>query len=228
MFYIDLDELTLLNSKIKLFGYNTFNLYNFRDKDHLQLNPWQHDINTKENIIKYLANNKVNINEIGKIKLLTNLVTAGYIFNPVSFYYVFDNQNKPLCAVVEICNTFHELKPYFIAIHEWNEKYFENKATKYFYVSPFIQHNSAFHFRLQIPSESLTIHIDDLIDDEIILKTRLQGKKAPLSDRTLLFYFLSIPFITFKIIIAIHFQALVLWMKNLKYYKKADHIDLQR
>jgi len=228
MFYLDLDEIDRLDKRLVFFSRNRFNLYNFRDQDHLQLAEGQKNKSIKATIHNYLQACGVAESTIGTIKLLTNLVTAGYIFNPVSFYFVFDKENIPLCAVVEVQNTFGELKPYFINAKEWDGKCFDYKTTKYFYVSPFMQHDSAFHFQLQIPAHDLHIKIDNLVGEETVLKTGLQGKKSLLTDFALLFYFVSIPLVTLKIIASIHWQAMLLFTKNIVYLKKNEHLDLQR
>ncbi|WP_379094172.1 DUF1365 family protein [Pedobacter sp. UC225_65] len=100
LFYIDLDEIGLLDKKLQWFSYNRFNLFNFRDKDHLQLpneNPDQSK-NVKQNISDYLRSNQIEIGH-GKIMLLTNLCVLGYNFNPVSFYFCFDKTGgSTLCS----------------------------------------------------------------------------------------------------------------------------------
>src|ERR1051325_1764796 len=89
MFYIDLDEIGLLSKKILLISRNRFNVFNFRDKDHLQL-PKENPDKTKsikEHIKDYLKQNGIGLKD-EKIFLLTNLCTFGYQFNPVSFYFI--------------------------------------------------------------------------------------------------------------------------------------------
>jgi len=99
MFYLDLDELDLLHNRMKLMSRNRFNLFNFRDGDHLQLpvdNP-DRSKNIRQHITNYLKNHGVDIGR-GRIMLLTNLCTLGYQFNPVSFYFCYDEAGKPLCS----------------------------------------------------------------------------------------------------------------------------------
>ncbi|MFN0049530.1 MAG: DUF1365 family protein, partial [Cytophagales bacterium] len=152
----------------------------------------------------------------------------GYIFNPVCFYYVFDRDEKAICAIVEVRNTFMELKPYFLEHNCWDGRYFGKSMQKYFYVSPFIAHDAFFHFQLGIPNQALDIKINDRIEGQLVLKTALNGKKAPLNDQNLLFFFITMPFITLQIIFSIHWQALRLYLKGLPYFKKDDHLTLQR
>jgi DUF1365 family protein len=93
-FHLDLDEIDLLHSKLKMFSWNRFNLFTFKDSDHMNFGKQT----LKENIVEYLRTSGIELNK-GKIFLVTNLRTFGYIFNPVSFYYCFDEAGNPVCAM---------------------------------------------------------------------------------------------------------------------------------
>src|SRR5476651_735138 len=110
MFYLDLDEIDGLSKKLKFMSCNRFNLFNFRDKDHLQLPKENPDTskNIRQHITDYLQTQGISIGT-GRIMILTNLCTLGYQFNPVSFYFCYDVNDQPVCSVVEICNTFREM-----------------------------------------------------------------------------------------------------------------------
>ncbi|WP_295669559.1 DUF1365 domain-containing protein [uncultured Mucilaginibacter sp.] len=230
MFYLDLDEIDGLSKKLKFMSRNRFNLFNFRDKDHLQLPKENPDTskNIRKHITNYLASNGVTIGN-GRIMVLTNLCTLGYQFNPVSFYYCYDEAGKIVCSIVEVCNTFLEMKPYFLGLETLKDEQFKLNTTKYFYVSPFIDMDTNFDFDLHIPGEKLQVKIDDYDKDgnRFFIST-LSGKRKPLKDATLLLYFLSFPFITLKIISLIHWQALKLWLKKIPYHKKGDDLPLQK
>ena len=230
MFYLDLNEIDTLSSRLKFMSRNKFNLFNFRDKDHLQLPREKPDTvkNTRQHIKDYLAINSVQIGE-GKIMVLTNLCTLGYQFNPVSFYFCYNELNEPVCSVVEICNTFKEMKPYFLGGESLNENRFKLRIPKFFYVSPFIDMDTYFDFDLNIPDQKMKIKIDDYDKEgnRFFIST-LTGEKKPLTDVNLLIYFFSFPLITLKVITLIHWQALKLWLKKLPFHKKEANTDLQR
>jgi DUF1365 family protein len=230
MFYLDLDEIDSLSKKMKFMSRNRFNLFNFRDKDHLQLPRENPDTskNVRQHITDYLQANGVNI-RAGRIMVLTNLCTLGYQFNPVSFYFCYDEQNNPVCSIVEVCNTFLEMKPYFLGADTRLKDQFKLNTEKYFYVSPFIEMDTSFDFDLHIPDEKLQIKIDDYdkAGKRFFIST-LSGERRPLKDSTLLYYFLSFPLITLKIIGLIHWQALKLWLKKTPYHHKNDDLELQK
>lgn len=226
MFYIDLDELELLKKKLLLFSHNRFNYFSFKDKEHLQLSK-ESNLSTKQHILNYLKQNGVT-EEIGKIMLLTNLNVLGYNFNPVSFYFCFDNLNQPICSVAEVSNTFREMKPYFLGKEQLKNDSFKLQTTKYFYVSPFIDHDANFDFNLAIPTEKLNIRIDDYKDEKRFFISTLTGTKKSLSNINLMWYAFRFPFITLQIIGLIHWNALMLWLKKIHFHKKASHPELQK
>ena len=230
MFYLDLDEIDSLSKRLKFMSRNRFNLFNFRDKDHLQLPRENPDTskNIRQHITDYLNQNGVTIGN-GRIMVLTNLCTVGYQFNPVSFYYCYDEAGNIVCAVVEVCNTFLEMKPYFLGADTMQGDTFKLNTEKYFYVSPFIDMDTNFDFDLHIPGEKLQVKIDDYTKsgDRFFIST-LSGTKKPLTDANLLYYFFSFPLITVKVITLIHWQAFKLWLKKIPFHRKADDMDLQR
>ncbi len=230
MFYLDLDELDALHKKLRFMSVNKFNLFNFRDKDHLQLPRENPDTtkNTRQHITDYLKSNGTDIGS-GRIMVLANLCTLGYQFNPVSFYFCYNEHGEPVCSVVEVCNTYREMKLYYLGSESQNDKGFKLNTEKNFYVSPFIDMDTSFDFDLQIPGEKLQVKIDDYnkLGKRFFIST-LSGKRKPLTDSNLLLYFFSFPLITLQVIGLIHWQAFKLWLKKIKYHKKADNMDLQR
>ncbi|MCE9501979.1 MAG: DUF1365 domain-containing protein, partial [Leptospira sp.] len=175
-FYVDLDEIDALHSSLILFSRNRPNLFIFRDSDHLNLGKPI----LKENIVEYLRTNGIELNK-GKIFLVTNARTFGYIFNPVSFYYCFDEQGNPVCAIPEVGNTFGEMKPYLLENKDKQEDGFRKIVEKYFYVSPFIELDSLFDFNLKIPAEKIHIGIDDYKDGKKIFISAVSGTRKELT-----------------------------------------------
>jgi len=230
MFYLDLDEIDTLSKRLKLMSRNRFNLFNFRDKDHLQLPREKPDPSKsiRQHITTYLQQNGVDIGN-GRIMVLTNLCTLGYQFNPVSFYFCYDEAGQPVCSVVEICNTFLEMKPYFLGADTRQDDAFKLNTEKYFYVSPFIDMDTNFEFDLNIPGEKLKIKIDDYDKDgKRFFISTLNGIRKPLTDANLLLYFISFPLITIKVITLIHWQAFKLWLKKIPFHKKNSNSELQK
>ena len=225
MWYINLDEIQELIQKTPLVSRNKFNYYSFKDSDHLQ----QKNIDSAcvSDHIRAFVKANGETTEVSTIMLLTNLATLGYQFNPVSFYFCFDRQKKPLCAIAEVGNTYREMKPYFIGNEHFRNGAFRFKTKKHFYVSPFIDHDIDFDFTLPIPREKLNIRIDDLKDVNRFFTATLKGKQVDISKKNVLLSALQFPLVTLKIITLIHFQAFLLWLKKVHHHKKEDFPELQ-
>lgn len=222
MFYLDLQEIDEVASRLHFLSRNRFNLFNFRDADHLTLSATQ----VRENLQEYLRSNGMDLSG-GRIMLLTHLRTLGHLFNPVSFYFCFDADGKPVCAIPEVGNTYGELKPFFLNQGTLSGDAFEAQTRKNFYVSPFMDLDIDFDWSLKIPGERLELYVDDLKAGQRILVSSLTGVRKELTDANLLRYSIRFPFITVKVIGAIHWQALRLYLKKLPYRRKADRQDFQ-
>ncbi len=214
MFCLDLDELKTLKLK---------GIYEFRDSDHLQFGK----NSAKENVLEYLRQNGVS-EPVSQVLLLTNLRFFGYIFNPVSFYFCFDANRKPLALVAEVGNTFGELKAYFLGRDCFKSAEFSDRQTKFYYISPFIDLDAELHFSVALPKEQLSIRVDDWKGGQKILATVLTGKKKELCAKNLWINTLRFPFVTLQIIFMIHWHALVLSLKKIPHRLKEDRPDLQR
>jgi len=228
MFYLDLDEIDTISRNFSLISRNRFNMFSFRDSDHLQLPADNPDKlkNVKHQITAYLESQNVKLNK-PKIYLLTNLRTLGHQFNPVSFYFVYENE-KPICSVAEVGNTFGEMKLFLLGNETLKKNQYLYRTKKYFYVSPFIEHDVDFDFQLTLPDDKLNLRIDDYRNGERIFIATLTGEKRELTGFRLLWYALRFPFITLRIIGLIHWNAMKLWFKKIPYHKKGDNSNLQR
>ena len=99
---IDLSELNILDKKINFFSYNKFNLISFFDKDHGERNG----SSLVEWVKKNLKENKINTENI-KIKLLCYPRILGYVFNPLSVFYIYDSDEKLISVLYEVKNSFY-------------------------------------------------------------------------------------------------------------------------
>jgi DUF1365 family protein len=228
MFYLDLDELDVIHQDLKLFSYNKANWFSFKDRDHVQPSDEKQSRTTKANILKYVSGKDITLGVDSKIKLLTNVTTLGYVFNPISIYVCFNAADEPVCAVAEVSNTHHEMKLYLLDQTCFDQGVFRLKIAKYFYVSPFVDLDTEFDFIFKIPEENLNMRVDDYQHGQRFLLTALTGTKRKLTNTQLLWYGLRFPFITLEIITLIHWQAFVLYLKGLPFMKRNINLHLQR
>ena len=228
---LDLDELDRL--PLRLLGRNRPNLYEFRDRDHLQFPAATPPGTAKASITAWLSAQGVHLPENARIQLITLPRVAGYIFNPVSFYFCQTAAGQPICAVTEVGNTFGELKPFLIPLQGTPETTesarFRHVVPKNFYVSPFSDLQVCFDFSLRWPDQRLEIHINDVTTDgQTWLVSTLTGRQRPLTDAELLRLTVRYPLVTLRVISLIHWQAFRLWWKRLPWYRKADHPEQQQ
>ena len=210
---IDLSELDNLGKKINFFSYNRFNLISFFDKDHgdrdgSSLINW---------VIKNLRENKIDTKET-KIKLLCYPRILGYVFNPLSVFFVYDSKDNLISILYEVKNTFGEQHTYVFKVE--NKNLLQHNCSKKFHVSPFIEMDCNYFFRILKPSEKISIIIDQYQMDEKILYASQDGERVDFTSTELIKSYLKHPLMTFKIISAIHFEAFKLWVKGIKFVKK--------
>ena len=211
---LDLSELELLNDKIRFFSFNKFNLISFFEKDH-----GNRDGTSLLNWVKnYLKKNQIETENI-KIKLLCYPRIFGYVFNPLSVFFVYDKNKKLVSILYEVKNTFGEQHTYVFRVDNQNNL-IQNNCSKKFHVSPFIQMDCNYFFKILKPGERLSIIIDQYDPKGKILFASQDGIKANLTGKELIKSYLKHPLMTFKIISAIHFEAFKLWIKGIKLVKK--------
>lgn len=221
--WLDLDELDRLDASLRAFSRNRWNLFAFFDRDHLDHGKKE----LKENLLEWLKEQDVTTSKIARVQLLTFPRVLGYIFNPVCFYFCFDEAGEPLHAVAEVTNTFREQKAYLLT-ERGDDGRFRLVTPKHFYVSPFSALDLNFDFKLEVPGERVDIHIDDREGDRRILLSALTGERKPLTDMRLLWFTLKYPLLTLRVIFLIHWHALLLWCKRVPVHRKAARPDLQR
>ena len=212
--FIDLSELNKLNDKLKFFSLNKFNLISFYEKDH-----GERDGSSLINWVKFnLSNNNIKTENI-KIKLLCYPRILGYVFNPLSIFFIYDKNENLISILYEVKNTFGEQHTYVFKIDIKNKQIFNN-CKKKFYVSPFMDLESKYFFKVLIPNERLSVIIDQRDKEGKLLFASQDGERVKLSSKNLLISYLKHPLMTLKIISAIHYEALKLWIKGIKLVKK--------
>ena len=209
---IDLDEINLLDKSIGIFSHNKFNIFSFYDKDHGDRDGG----NLKNWVISNLK--KFQIKEkITNIKVLCYPRILGYVFNPLSIFYCYEKE-KLVAIFYEVKNTFNEQHTYIFKIKN-NEEIIQ-KCRKKFYVSPFMDMETFYNFKLLNPNDKLSVFIKQTDADGTILTATQTGDKKEFSFKQLAINFLKYPLMTIKIISSIHYEALLLWKKGAIYRKR--------
>jgi len=210
--FIDLDEIQQLDKSISIFSHNKFNIFSFYNKDH-----GDRDGNClKKWVISNLKKYKIEGN-ISKIKILCYPRIFGYVFNPLSIFYCYENE-KLKSIFYEVKNTFNEQHTYIFKIKDGEE--IKQKCKKKFYVSPFMDMETFYNFKLIDPNQRLSVMIKQTDAEGTVLTATQTGDKKEFNFKQLLINFFRYPLMTLKIISSIHFEALLLWKKGAIYRKR--------
>lgn len=216
MLYLDLAEIDQIFSGRWLWSSNHRNLAEFRRSDYLGGT----ELSLDEAVRMRVANAIGRIPE-GPIRLLTHLRYFGHSFNPVSFYYCFEADGTTLDVVVaEITNTpWKERHAYVLPVStsaRRGRSYFW-QFEKAFHVSPFMAMEHNYNWRMNSPAEKLLIHMNVLHPDADARRefdATLTLDRQPINTSNLARILLRFPFMTTRIVGAIHWQALRLWLRG--------------
>ena len=222
VFYLCFDVTKTPEIISKLLSWNRFNLFSFYDKDHAKL-----DGANLENWIRDILSNHDLSGKTKRIFLLTHPRVLGYVFNPVSFWFCLNDKEELIAVVAEVNNTFGENHNYLIfnpdhapiGPNQWFD------AKKEFHVSPFFTREGKYRFKFDYTHEKFVVFIDYFNEEKLLLNTSLVALRKPLNDINLIKAFFTIPFVTFKVIILIHYQALKIVFKGIKYIKKPAQLS---
>ncbi|MEQ9638814.1 MAG: DUF1365 domain-containing protein [Alphaproteobacteria bacterium] len=213
---LDLDRLAETAAASRLFGHNRWRPLSFHDVDHgprdgSPLRRWVDRLLTEAGIAPAGL----------RVFVLCYPRLFGYVFNPITLYLCYDGER--LAAVLyEVKNTFGDQHCYVLPVTGNSDGLVEQACAKRFHVSPFIAPEGAYRFSLRGPDErlSLVIRLDD--DEGMRLIAATSGRFRAWSDAALLRAWASHPLMTVKVIAAIHWQALRLWLKGAPFFRRPD------
>ena len=220
VYAIDLDELPQLENNIPYFGWNRFRPVSLFDKDYLSAE--KSPIQLK---LTQLLSSRNFTPKIDKIILVTSARYFNYVFNPVNFYYCYQNDGQLVCIVAEVNNTFSEKHVSFFSNSEKtnSQANFQYSIDKQFHVSPFNDMNGRYELLVSDLGESMDMQLDLVRDDTTILKTRIWGNAVPFTSKTLLKTIVRFPIAPWLTMPRILWQAAKLYFgRKLRVYSKPN------
>ncbi|KJC35578.1 hypothetical protein UP09_30565 [Bradyrhizobium sp. LTSP885] len=206
---LDLDEVPALASRFRLFSHNHFNLFALHDSDHGDGSATSLRVQAES----HLARAGIDIKG-GAIRLFCMPRTLGYSFNPLSVYFCYRSCGQLAAIIYQVHNTFGERHAY-VAPVEAGDGNIRHDCRKAFYVSPFMDMSMAYRFRLNEPGQHFALGIGASERGQAMLSACLTASRETISDGALLRNFLTIPLVTAKVMLAIHWEALRLWLKGM-------------
>jgi DUF1365 family protein len=216
--FVDVDRLGALSARLRLFSVDRFNLLSLRTRDHGDgrgLRAWAESL---------LRARGIDLDG-GRIRLLAFPRVLGFAFNPISLWYC-EHRNGELRAVIaEVNNTFGEKHCYVLASGGAPLPYDTPiEKEKVFHVSPFFDRVGRYRFTLSAPQARIRVAIHETREGEPILDATLAGERRALTDAAILGQVLQMPWMTVKVVIGIHWEALKLWLRGARFHRKPDPV----
>ena len=210
---IDLDRLQAADRQSALFGVNRAALYSFHEADH-----GKRDGSSLLNYVRTeAAVHGIDLTG-GRVLLLCYPRLLGFTFNPLSVYFCHGADGRLKLMIYEVRNTFGEIHTYVLPVRdqECSAAGIRQQQDKEFYVSPFMKMAARYHFRISPPGEDINLRILQTDGDGPLLAATFHGRCHALGSATLLRSFFMLPLVTLKIVAAIHWEALRLWLKGMR------------
>lgn len=210
---IDIDELEALDARFRLFGHNRRAPVAFFDRDHgpcdgTDLRVWAE---------AEMRNAGLAVPG-GAIRLLCLPRLLGFAFNPLTVWFCHDPEERLRVVIYEVRNTFGERRCYMIPVQD-EDAVVRQSCDKAFYVSPFLPVDGTYSFRLSVPGQRLTLQIRHVLHGQTRLIAVQSGERGALEDGALAGVLLRFPLMTIKVVAAIHFEALRLWLKRIPLFR---------
>lgn len=211
MMYIDLEELPALFDGCPGWAVEKPALASFRSKDH-----YSNGGGNIQDSIRRLVAESTGDKLKGAIRLLTHLRYFGYIFNPLSLYFCFDEHDEKLTHVVaEVTNTpWKQRHCYVLAGRCENNLFITPRHKKTLHVSPFMGMDMDYDWQIQAPGRRMSVKIDSCRAGEKVFDASIDMQRQALNQKNLTRILLAFPFMTLKVTGAIYIEALKLWLKR--------------
>ena len=208
---IDLDRLDAADRQSRLFGVNRAALYSFNEVDHGE----RDGSSLRTYVQRRAAEHGIDLAG-GRVLLLCYPRLLGYTFNPLSVYFCYRATGELALTIYEVRNTFGDIHAYVLPVQpgQLSDAGVRQQQDKLFYVSPFIEMAMRYHFRVLPPGENVRVRILETDRDGPLLAATFNGRRRRLDTVGLLRSFFSLPLVTLKILGAIHWEALRLWLKG--------------
>ncbi len=212
---LDLDDIPALAKQLLTFSHNRAGLVSFHDRDHGD----RQTPDLRDYVARKLAEAGIDI-EGGAVRLLCMPRVAGYGFNPVSIYFCHAADGTVRAILWEVSNTFGERHSYLIEASAAEDGVIRQRCQKAFFVSPFMDLDLTYEFRVGAPADDISVVIRTNDAEGTLLVASLSGCAHALTDANLLMLLVRQPVHTMKVMAAIHWEALRLWLKGVGLRRK--------
>lgn len=204
---IDLDDFEGFEKKNIFFSHNNWNVLSVFNKDYADGKQADLAIYCREEFGKKFPDL-----EVDRVMLLTYPRVWGYAFNPLSVFIGLDKLGSPIAVIYEVNNTFSGRTHYVCRISDYQV----DQVDKDMLVSPFNGVEGHYDFRLKTEQESVTIGVALRVNEQAIMNSYYRCENIGNSNWAIAKLVAKKPLMTFKVMAAIHYEALKLWLKGLR------------
>ena len=214
---LDLDRLDEDTAGMRWLSRNRFNLFGFYDRDH---GPDQADREAplRDRMAAMLTER--GLYEAGdRLFLMAMPRILGFVFNPISLYFVQQPDGRMRAVVYEVNNTFGDRHSYVLRV-EPSTKVIHQHSDKRLHVSPFMDtRDMAYDFDLIAPAETFALKIclnrrQEHTETKMLFASFV-ARRQPLDDKVLLRLFMAMPLMTLKVVAGIHWEAVKIMSKGI-------------
>ncbi len=211
MLSVDLDQIDEVARRSRLFAHNMAGLISIQDRDH----GFRDGRPLRAFVENALA--QQGFSEFGaKIMFVTMPRLLGYAFNPISFYYCYNAQGRLGAVLHQVKNTFGGQIGYLLPVH--GDGLIRQAAPKLMYVSPFFDMQGGYRFALTPPGEKLSVSIQYGTDEAKRMTATMVLQARPFTDASILRLTAEMPLAPMKVMFAIHWQALKIFLRGAKFH----------
>lgn len=233
MVYLDLEELEMILDQSYWWGKSRFHLARFKREDFFGDSQQSLSSSVKERVESELG---IKVN--GSIRLLTNFRYFGYITNPISCYYCFDDKENLIAQLIEVTNTPWNEKHSYVLDHRSSSVSRDQWVIdfdKAMHVSPFMPMDMRYRWQGQKPGNTLIYSLSNWQEDKhsnqtglgnkLIFSAGVSFKRVPISSASMRSVLLRYPLMTMKVIAGIYWQAIKLLFKRVGFYAHPSRIS---
>ncbi|MDG2381942.1 MAG: DUF1365 domain-containing protein [Pirellulaceae bacterium] len=213
--YLDLAELDQVFERLSLLGNGRFSLTSIYRPDHLG----SHE-SSLDDAVRNLVAERTNVRPTGAIRMMTQWRTFGFYFSPINLFFCFDESETLETVVAEVSNTpWREQHSYVL----WSGNQAGRQALAYrhpkdFHVSPFLEMGLEYDWRMAVPNEQFSVDLKTLRDSKCLFDASMQVNRRELSNRNWLKTLVRYPVPAARILTAIYYEALRIWLRKCPYY----------
>lgn len=214
---LDVDRLASVNQRF--FKFNRLGIFSIKSEDYLRGQHGDLSVLVRD----FLKEQNLSFAPC-RVELQTNPRILGYVFNPVSFWYLYDSADHIGGVLVEVNNTFGERHFYLLDFLANGTKLEDvHEAKKVFHVSPFFNLDGYYKFKFEMNEMQLRADIDYYSSEhQLKIATWISGRSSELNDKKILKLLGKYGWMSLMVIVRIHWQALHLWIKKITFFKKPE------